>query len=144
MLVGPPSRVAISSRGGVTVARAAVVSPPPWGCARSLVPPGRGTRLGSGTPPGRVPGQFEIRPNPFRRKVGGLAHSVQSDQRRFVYCLGLDSKGGGCPFWIPPDSVLMLPLPVASLVVALSYVEVIPTDGANVRNVPSRGLGLPA
>ncbi|MED6177552.1 hypothetical protein PIB30_099203, partial [Stylosanthes scabra] len=41
-----------------------------------------------------VPGQFEIRPNPFSRKVGGLAHSVQSDQRRFVYCLGLDSEGG--------------------------------------------------
>ncbi|MED6115116.1 hypothetical protein PIB30_087137 [Stylosanthes scabra] len=40
-----------------------------------------------------APGQFGIHPNRFR--------------------------GGGCPFWIPPESVLTLPLLVASLAVAL-------------------------
>ncbi|MED6213947.1 hypothetical protein PIB30_098356 [Stylosanthes scabra] len=137
--VGPPSWVAIPSRGGVTVARAAVVSSPPregagslspfglWGGFGSLVPSGWGTRLGSGMSPRRCLGpglrvlcagsKFGVpflnsrtsdsiacmrclsswaiwdSSEPILPKGRGWVHSVQSDRRRFVYCLGLGSEG---------------------------------------------------
>ncbi|MED6125527.1 hypothetical protein PIB30_069329 [Stylosanthes scabra] len=40
-----------------------------------------------------APGQSGIRPIQFHRKVVGSGHPVQSDQRHFVYCLGLGLGG---------------------------------------------------
>ncbi|MED6223974.1 hypothetical protein PIB30_079377 [Stylosanthes scabra] len=83
-----------------------------------------------------------IRARSTERSLGRSARSNPIEGTLSI-ALGWVSRGR-LPILDSPESVLTLPLPVASLAVALSHVEVIPTNGANVRNVPSRGLGLPA